>query len=380
MKKLWLLLVVLVFLVAVGIYIGHFVFPGVKPELAARSTSGPDQERGFESEPIQTARPEKKSSKTGIGPQGMSKNTNISHRGFDSFQNQQGSFLEIINVLGMRTNLIKPAEFLSIDLKQNAQVLVETGPQIQFVKIQLDDGRSFKFRCDLEELVVYMSSQVEDVPAELMHKDAVSVDTARSTVQELLSTLGLDEDMSRANYTLDYLGDPTDLADARWKFQLYQRYGEFLTNGFLQATVSAYSGDVIALSRMPLIIPENMEVRIAENDALQAAARFAKEIGLRVGEAAVADKWIQNSNPTIWAENREEMIGPDFSNPRPCYRVFAKDISTDGSESAGSEPARFYTLFVDCFSGEIIGGGGRRSGGLRPDLLDRLVFSEVTLK
>ncbi len=368
------LLGVCVVVICVGRLLGFKADPGVErdmdtssaPELTLGQSS--DSGRTYAVGNIQSTADASSTMIATKGSHGKMKGPFIS---FESLQGESGPFVEIITKLNMRTNLSKSADFLGVNLRQNARVSIE-GVRTKFIKIDLDDGRCFQIRGDVRELVVYMASHREDVPSSLTHKDAIDAEIARGKVQEFLSTLGFEEEMLQAENVLVDRGDPSDLADARWEFRLQKQYGEFRTSSFVKVVLSAYSGDVLSLSRMPLIIPHNMEVRIDEEDAIKEVSRFAKEIGLRIGAAAVADKWIRSSNPTVWAENREEMLGPDFSNPRPCYRVFAKDISDDRSGGLDVGRATFFTFSVDCYSGEIIGGGGRVSDQIRPELLVRL--------
>jgi hypothetical protein len=131
--------------------------------------------------------------------------------------------------------------------------------------------------------------------------------------------------------------------------------------------VSAYNGKVKMVTRMPLVIPENIDIRVDERAALESVARFAERAGLRVDKLLVTDKWIGPPNPTIWAVNADLKQGPDLSNPRPFYQVFAID-PTKHFDTSNYSDAYSYYFHVDCYTGEIIGGGGRESKQRGPEL------------
>jgi hypothetical protein len=294
--------------------------------------------------------------------------------GTNALEGQWRPLGEIFQSLNIQEDLVRATTLLDFDIQQEGLVSIE-GSSTPLIKIELSDGRYFKFRKDLGELVYYKGATLEDVPLTLTHKDAVDVEEARKTAQSLLSALGYEYDLSIAPFNLRDIYNPGDLYGALWQFELFQTYNGYKTNGYISVMVSAYSGKILIMTRMPLIVPDNMEVRIDEEAALKAVTLFAESKGLRIGESVVTDKWIGPPNPTIWVDEVEKKRGPDISNPRPFYQVFAVD-TTKNVDSSDYKDAYSYFFHVDCYTGEIIGGGGRESERISPYLALKFNQSE----
>lgn len=284
----------------------------------------------------------------------------------EAVQGQKGPLIEVLRTLNLRTELSNAAESLSLDLQQEALVSAE-GKGTPLIRIELNDGFCLKFRKDFGELVYYINKRQDDVPRLLTHNDAIDVEVARRSAQDIVNKLGWNYDLSLAPKKLQDLFNPNDLYAANWHFELFQTYKGFKTNGYIGIMVSAYSGKVKMITRMPLVIPKNIDVRVDEKAALESVARFAERAGLRVGKLLVTDKWIGSPNPTIWAANVGLKQGPDLSNPRPFYQVFAVD-PTKHFDASNYNDAYSYYFHVDCYTGEIIGGGGRESKQRGPEL------------
>jgi hypothetical protein len=284
----------------------------------------------------------------------------------DAVQGQKGPLIEVLRTLNLRTELSNAAESMSLDLQQEALVSAE-GKSTPLIRIELKDGSCLKFRKDLGELVYYINKRQDDVPRLLTHDDAIDVEVARRSAQDIVNNLGWNYDLSLAPNKLQDLFNPNDLYAANWHFELFQTYEGFKTNGYIGIMVSAYNGKVKMVTRMPLVIPENIDIRVDERAALESVARFAERAGLRVDKLLVTDKWIGPPNPTIWAVNADLKQGPDLSNPRPFYQVFAID-PTKHFDTSNYSDAYSYYFHVDCYTGEIIGGGGRESKQRGPEL------------
>lgn len=200
------------------------------------------------------------------------------------------------------------------------------------------------------------------IPPGLTHKDAVDRDEARRTAQAVVNALEIDEDLGQFPGNLDdhwtTIGKENDLVGASWTFRVFRRYQGIEGAGFVSvivsASMSAYSGPVLAFSQRPVIPPETMEVKVDEAQARDIVVRFARERGIEIDTITFQDRYITIPTPGIWAKPGEEALAPDLEHPRLVYRVFARK-PREGDPEEGMRVRRL--LFcVDCYTGEVIGG------------------------
>lgn len=118
------------------------------------------------------------------------------------------------------------------------------------------------------------------------------------------------------------------------------------TQGFVMLQFN-HRGDVMRFINQPILLPESMQVVIEQDEAERIAQEFLRENGPPNWKMERVFKAIAYPN-NAFDRDREEWT-TDTTRTRLCWHV-------EGGYAVGEDHVHPLSIFVDCESGEIIGG------------------------